>query len=560
MARQLTITFLGDSTNAQRAIDDLGDKAGDLQSKSRDMKGALDGIGEGGGNAEQGLQGVADLAGFAAEQFGLSIGPTEDLARNFADLGGGVEAVANVAPAFAGAIRNLPGMILSLVGPTWAYVAALTAQAVAFIAANAPLIALIAGIALLAAGIVLLITHWDTIVQKVPFLQTALDAVKTAIEGVKNFIVDNLVPALGSLITEVRDNVTPVLTAFGTFITGTVIPFLTTLWNFFKDNILPILKDVVELGIKPIQLQFELLSTAINTVVKPAFEAIWGFFRDTLLPGFNNVKDVVLPALQKAFETVANFITDTVIPKFKDLWNFFKDDLIPFIQKVIDKFTGASGLKWAMDTAKGAVNGLRDAFGFVKDKVGEVIGKIQDLIGWINSIPGIPDVGGIGGDKWKLDENGNIVPNVEGNFLGGRVKAGVPTIVGEHGRPELFVPDSAGRIISNAELMAGVRRRVAGSGPRSDSDTAMLDNQRSRPRGARAHARHPDRANDRVSGSTRMSNRSSGRVGRKVDSHISPREPLPSDFAQARNHESRPGPAVGPVMPTFGRRDFPGAL
>lgn len=50
---------------------------------------------------------------------------------------------------------------------------------------------------------------------------------------------------------------------------------------------------------------------------------------------------------------------------------------------------------------------------------------------------------------------GNIFPSLKGNAAGGAVQAGQPSVVGEHGR-ELFVPSSAGRVLSVPQAKAAV--------------------------------------------------------------------------------------------------------
>lgn len=147
-------------------------------------------IADAAGSAEQGLRGISDLLTVAEEQFGLNVGPMQEWAASAADVGGGIEGILVGFPAFIKQLMLLPGAIGPAVAAAWTHVTALTAQAAAFIVANAPILLIIGSFALLAAGVVLLVKHWDTIVEKVPFLGTAVDAVWKVLEPIFGFIVD----------------------------------------------------------------------------------------------------------------------------------------------------------------------------------------------------------------------------------------------------------------------------------------------------------------------------------------------------------------------------------
>lgn len=147
-------------------------------------------IADAAGSAEQGLRGISDLLTVAEEQFGLNVGPMQEWTAAAADVGGGIEGILVGFPAFIKQMLLLPGAIGPAVAAAWTHVAALTAQAAAFIVANAPIILIIGSFALLAAGVVLLVKHWDTIVEHVPWLGTAVDAVWKVLEPVFGFILD----------------------------------------------------------------------------------------------------------------------------------------------------------------------------------------------------------------------------------------------------------------------------------------------------------------------------------------------------------------------------------
>lgn len=145
---------------------------------------SLEGIAEFGGNAERALMGISDITGFLNDQFGISLGPINEYAGAFAQLGGGVEAALSGGPALLGQLKSIVTGLGPAIATTWAYVTALTAQAVAFIAANAPIILIIGSIALLSGAVFLLIRHWDDIVAKFPIIGTAADKAKEGFDKV----------------------------------------------------------------------------------------------------------------------------------------------------------------------------------------------------------------------------------------------------------------------------------------------------------------------------------------------------------------------------------------
>lgn len=117
--------------------------------------------------------------------------------------------------------------------------------------------------------------------------------------------------------------------------------------------------------------------------------------------------------------------------------------------------TGAKGL-WKQIRTTG-----REAFNGVKNKVSDILGPIgriaAKIVGWKTAIDTAVE-----GVKSLIEWVNNLIDRIShidfpsppsfgfhpfglGRATGGRVASGVPVVVGEH-RPEVFVPDSAGRI------------------------------------------------------------------------------------------------------------------
>lgn len=263
----------GDASDAmeklQREVEELGDKV-EANGRVLDRMGdQIDEIAEAGGNAEQALRGISDIATFMEEQLGVSLGPLKETTAALADLGGGIEAVLKGGPAFLAQLKALPGAIVPAITSAYSYATALYAQAAAFVVANAPIIIIIASIAALAAGVILVIKYWDEITAKVPILQTALDAVRGVVS-------DQLLPALQAL------------------------------WTFFNGQLLPLIKLAIDLYLLPLKLAFEAAMTVINSVVLPVLALLVTAFNDGVLP---------------AIEAVESFISDDLIGTLSALWS-----------------------------------------------------------------------------------------------------------------------------------------------------------------------------------------------------------------------------------------------
>lgn len=101
---------------------------------------------------------------------------------------------------------------------------------------------------------------------------------------------------------------------------------------------------------------------------------------------------------------------------------------------------------FTQDFVKGLMDG-KDALGqfknFAKDMVAQIISTFLQLA-VVNQI--LNAVFGLSGT--------NALPTIGGKAGGGKVQAGVPTMVGERG-PELFVPDTTGTIRNNQDSRGG---------------------------------------------------------------------------------------------------------
>lgn len=368
------------------------------------------------GNLERVLLGVSDNMSVMAEQFGISLGPAQEWVAAGAGVAGGMEAV--IAGAM-GLIESLPKMVTSMVpviASTWAHVTALTAQAAAFIVANAPIIAMIAAIALLAAGVVLLVQHWDTIVQKVPALGVAFDAVKTAIQAVVDWITQSFVPGFEKLYTAAAD------------VVGRVVAFIT-------DHFPPIWTGIIEPTLKilweGVELYFGLVKTFIDTtfgVIRGLFDVFAGLFTgdwDRVWKGVREIVDSLWEGIQKAFKLGLQALRD-IIPEFLTIGQNFGGFLW-------------EGMKWGLN---GMLAAVESGLNWV---LGAAAGALRKIKGLMDKVPGANPFGdALNAAIGALDSGVSLPRLAEGGIVNGPTAA----IVGEDG-PEAVVPLSKRNILTD---------------------------------------------------------------------------------------------------------------
>lgn len=317
----------------KREVEETGETVEDLADSGQIAATGLDAIAEAGGNAEQFLRGISDLTNFLGEQFGVQLGPLQEWSAALADAAGGVEAVLTGGPALIGQMKGLVAGLGPAIATTWSYVTALAAQTVAFIAANAPIILVVGSIALLAGGIYLLVQHWDTIVEKVPFLGTALEAVRQVAEPALGFIVE-----AGTKVYEFfRDNWQLILT----LLSGPFAPLVFLATDMF----------------------------GVRSAIVGAGQAVLGFFSGAVEGGWNLIEDYIITPVSNAITTIER--------AFGGIAGVVTTALSGVGGAVEGAFSGVVG------TVTGIINGLIDAY--------------NNSIGRAPGVPNIPRIGGGGG-------------------------------------------------------------------------------------------------------------------------------------------------------------------
>lgn len=176
------------------------------------------------------------------------------------------------------------------------------------------------------------------------------------------------------------------------------------------------------------------------------FKFLWNFL-------FGNS---IIPDIVEGFIKAFTFIKDIIVNSVQ--WMI--DKVISLFNSLKDKFD--TGLEFLKNIGKKIVDGLRSMPNSIGTTLGLVWDKFKDLVNKIKDIPNkikealdfrnlikLPNISGaLSGLK---DKALSILP---GRAAGGTVQAGQPYIVGEK-RPELFVPDINGTIISDIHGSGG---------------------------------------------------------------------------------------------------------
>lgn len=183
------------------------------------------------------------------------------------------------------AVAAVVGTVLVAAFISWA--AAAGAAAIATIAANAPLILITAAVAAVAAGIIYAYEHFK--------------AFRDTVQAVRDFIVNDLVPAF------------------------------QTIWSFISDNIIPIIRTLVEIYIKSIVVQFKIVKAFITDVLIPVFQTIYTVF-DTVGKGIATVVDNIvgfftgLPSrIVDALSSLASLLLGVATSAVTGLWTGLQD-------------------------------------------------------------------------------------------------------------------------------------------------------------------------------------------------------------------------------------------
>jgi hypothetical protein len=216
----------------------------------------------------------------------------------------------------------------------------------------------------------------------------------------------------------------------GSFVLDAITPMVTG----FVDKVIPTIQALAEeLGPKLTPI-FTTLRDYIQDYVIPTFTAIWQFITEYVIPAIGSVLTPIINGLRSAFEKVAGKIAENE-EKLKPLKALFeviakviRDVVAPVIGTILGK---------AFDNLGSAISFVIGLFANLVSVVNNAFNAIKNIVNFIKNNPVTQAIGG------AID---NIFGGGRAN--GGPVSSGTSYVVGERG-PELFVPNTSGKIIPN---------------------------------------------------------------------------------------------------------------
>ena len=332
-----------------------------------------------------------------------------------------------------------------------------------------------------------------------------LDAVKQ----VASVVAANVVPVLKAMGQTFMQTILPAVVSVAAWLRRTLVPAFQQIWGIVRDQVLPILSDVatliygtlvpavlkiyknIALKLKPV---FEQYVQTVRERVLPAVSDLLAKFQEWL-PTIKRVIAVVVVILGKLWEFAAA-ILGKVLPPVIRFSGFILSLLIPALTTLIDWVVTV--VRKTFDFVAAVRSGIRTAGRFATVLRETVAGGVRAVVTAVTELPGkIRALGGRMRDAGKsiirkfvdgLKNAGQFVSDIAGNIWdavkgmlnsgidkinaaleftikvpgkdikinppniphlarGGPVEAGRPYVVGDGGRPELFVPRTDGHVL-----------------------------------------------------------------------------------------------------------------
>jgi hypothetical protein len=216
----------------------------------------------------------------------------------------------------------------------------------------------------------------------------------------------------------------------GSFVLDAITPMVTV----FVNSVVPAVQKLAdELGPKLTPI-FTVLTEYIRDTVIPTFKAIWSFLTEFVIPAIGSVLTPIIDGLRSAFEKVTAKIkeNESNLKPLKALLEVIAKVIRDVVAPVIGTILGR-----AFDTLGTAISFVIGLFSQLVNVVNTAFNAIRNIVNFIKNNPVTQAVGG------AID---NIFGGGRAN--GGPVNAGTSYVVGERG-PELFVPNTSGKIIPN---------------------------------------------------------------------------------------------------------------
>lgn len=332
------------------------------------------------------------------------------------------------------------------------------ALATAFAALFSPAVLIVGAIAAVAAGLVYAYQHFETFREVVDAVGRFLkDTLVPAVQSAAEVVVDRFgwvvdwVQRTWPQVSEVIDHVMNVVAG----VIRTVVDVVSALWRAWGDDIVRIVKVAWDFVRETVNNALQVISGIIRTavaVINGDWGQAWDAIKSVLSAAWDQIENVVSTSVGVLRATVGGIVS-TFGEVLRPLGNFLHTWIVVPFETVVAFIGGLPARISAV--AGGMFDGIKEAF---KSAINWIIR------GWNSldfSIPGFDPPGP--GPKFAGFSPG--LPNIpELRGWGGPVTAAKPYIVGDRGRPELFVPKLNGTIHPDANQVLDQLSRSGGAG------------------------------------------------------------------------------------------------
>lgn len=322
--------------------------------------------------------------------------------------------------------------------------------------------ALAAGAAVLGAVLIPLGAVIGAIGTAIAFIASPIGIAIAAVAGLAAAYHTNFGGVRDFIDGEVRPRLEGFFNWLGGVWTGTVQPGLAALADWFTTSALPGVVAFVDTEVQPILDEFFGLIGAVWERVSPALGDLLGWFTGTGLPAIGGfVENTIMPIVGDFIALLAG-MWDSIAPGIRavrdnldSIFGYIRDNII---QPVIDLVGGLIGTiesipqrlaaaQSGWQTAGQGVGIITGGLASGQFTPGQVLNAIGTGLGIGQPPAPAPAPRSMGGGGGML--------GARTRDFGGSGEAGRPYLIGTGAQPELFVPDSSGMFIPNADRLMG---------------------------------------------------------------------------------------------------------
>lgn len=199
-----------------------------------------------------------------------------------------------------------------------------------------------------------------------------------SIAGLVELISSALIPIIQALADFIVNNVVPAIGVMGEFVNTYLVPSLISLYEWFNAHVLPALQVVAEFILNNVLPAIGDLAGYIVSNVVPAIGELYRWFADNIAPILGHVAAIILDNVVPALTRIAGFVIDNVVPVLKQLAGIIMDNVAP-------AFTGVAG--FVSDNVIPTLKQLSEWISYHVVPVFETLGNIVSSVsGWIGDL------------------------------------------------------------------------------------------------------------------------------------------------------------------------------